>query len=536
MTVAGRIVFASLPEVLAALMADTVTGFPALRPHQKHAWHAFLVQIGHLAMVRAGLSTPPDTAQAWREALMTLTPDDPDGAAWALVASPDRPALLQPPIPGGDLETLTRTYETPDLIDMLVTSRNHDVKSSVMRHAQPDDWLFALLTLQTCGGYDGRTLYGISRINGGYGNRPGIGIKPPGGPGAHVRRDLRILARRRDEILKTYSHYDPQGITLLWLQPWDGTTSVSPAALDPLCVEVCRRLRLVRTPDGTGLMARGVGTQKPRVASHEDQRGVTGDPWTPLDTDAKGAKALTVDGRGFHYARAARILTGGDVQAAMLQEIDPEDPPTGLVLSCRALARGEGKTEGWHERTIPLSATVVRLFRARDTDPLAALARLRVEQVGILRGKVLRGALMVLFQQGPDDMDWNDPASARHADPVLAAFDATVDRDFFRDLWAEVDCLSDAEAAKHERSAWLLRLRTLALDHLETAQATTPRSSVRAHRARARAQRALFGSFKHHFGSFVVDDAPHDRIDDEDDTKPQANTPKRAEAEELSPS
>ena len=45
---------ASLPEVYAALMADKVEAFPALRPHQRHAWHAFLVQLGAMAMHRAG--------------------------------------------------------------------------------------------------------------------------------------------------------------------------------------------------------------------------------------------------------------------------------------------------------------------------------------------------------------------------------------------------------------------------------------------------------------------------------------------------
>ncbi len=35
----------SLPDVYAALMADQIESFPALRPHQRHAWHAFLVQV-----------------------------------------------------------------------------------------------------------------------------------------------------------------------------------------------------------------------------------------------------------------------------------------------------------------------------------------------------------------------------------------------------------------------------------------------------------------------------------------------------------
>ena len=44
--VAGSTYPASLPETYAALMDDKVDAFPALRPHQRHAWHAFLVQLG----------------------------------------------------------------------------------------------------------------------------------------------------------------------------------------------------------------------------------------------------------------------------------------------------------------------------------------------------------------------------------------------------------------------------------------------------------------------------------------------------------
>ena len=33
----------TLPDTLAWLMRDAVGSFPALRPHQRHAWHSFLV-------------------------------------------------------------------------------------------------------------------------------------------------------------------------------------------------------------------------------------------------------------------------------------------------------------------------------------------------------------------------------------------------------------------------------------------------------------------------------------------------------------
>ncbi len=62
MTVADGVRSASLPEVFAALMTNEVKTFPALRPHQRHAWHAFLVQLGVMAMHRDGRTTPPSDA------------------------------------------------------------------------------------------------------------------------------------------------------------------------------------------------------------------------------------------------------------------------------------------------------------------------------------------------------------------------------------------------------------------------------------------------------------------------------------------
>src|SRR4051794_20788578 len=84
----------TLPGTFAALMRDDVAAFPGLRPHQRHAWHAFLVQVGALALLVGARSEPPTDEAAWADLLRALTPDDPDDAPWCLVAPPDRPALL----------------------------------------------------------------------------------------------------------------------------------------------------------------------------------------------------------------------------------------------------------------------------------------------------------------------------------------------------------------------------------------------------------------------------------------------------------
>ena len=55
----------SLPGVYEEMVADRVLGFTALRPHQRHAWHAFLAQLGALALVRAGQKKALPDASEW---------------------------------------------------------------------------------------------------------------------------------------------------------------------------------------------------------------------------------------------------------------------------------------------------------------------------------------------------------------------------------------------------------------------------------------------------------------------------------------
>ena len=127
----------SLPEVYAALVGDRVAAFPALRPHQQHAWHAFLAQLGAIALYRAGRETLPDTAPAWRTLLRTLTPTFDRDEPWRLIVEdPTQPAFMQCPVPGG-VGTYRHIRTTPDDLDLLVTAKNHDVKRGVAGGPHP---------------------------------------------------------------------------------------------------------------------------------------------------------------------------------------------------------------------------------------------------------------------------------------------------------------------------------------------------------------------------------------------------------------
>ena len=242
--------YVSLSELYPALMADDVEAFPSLRPHQRHAWHAYMVQMGAMAMHRDDRNEPPSDAGEWRRIIRAMTPEWPDDEPWQLVADDiTMPAFMQPPASSQEREKdYKNRVESADELDMLVTSKNHDLKVSVVSQAGVDDWIFALVTLQTMEGFGGAGNYGISRMNGGLGSRPAFSMAPTGRIGAHVKRDIAAL-------LSDYPATSDRH-RLLWMLPWDGTASerLLPSQLAPLYIEVCRRVRL-RSDDGERLYA-----------------------------------------------------------------------------------------------------------------------------------------------------------------------------------------------------------------------------------------------------------------------------------------
>ena len=187
----------SLPEVYDAMSAERVSSFPALRPHQRHAWHAFLAQLGTVALQCAGHEKLPSTGLDWPALLRNLTPAFGSDEPWCLIAEdPAHPAFMQCPAPNG-FDAYRGRAVTPDDLDILVTAKNHDLKRTVAAANAPDDWIFALIDLQTMAGFLGAGNYGIARMNGGFSARPCLGLAPAeGGPGSASIPRYRPNARR----------------------------------------------------------------------------------------------------------------------------------------------------------------------------------------------------------------------------------------------------------------------------------------------------------------------------------------------------
>lgn len=476
----------NLPELLAALAANGVCDFPRLRPHQRHPWHAFLVQLAAIALHHAGQEQPWLETTDWRAALLALTPGDADDAAWCLVAPPDRPALLQAPVPGENIAAWTNLLHAPDALDMLVTSKNHDLKAARAHGAEADDWLFALLSLQTQQGILGRDNYGISRMNSGYGNRPGVGVAPVGAWGARWRADVHSALVQRAHIAEKFGLAEEHGHALLWLLPWSGADSLALAALDPLYIEICRRVRLA-APGGR-IQAHVTGSKVARIAA-KDSNGVTGDVWTPVET-AK-SKALTVSRNGFDYKLMSELLAGESYAQGAAWRLDGWPQGTALQAIAQATVRGQGKTEGYHERRVPLSPKLRRYLAGDQRPLLARMARRRIDAIAAMR-KLLWTALAVLFANGKDN-DMTDAVKDR-ASRFAQPFEQQEDSRFFNDLTAHIEAEGEQQEVVYLH--WLLGLAEHAQTVLEAAFDAGPRSAMQRYKAQASALSRFAGGLR----------------------------------------
>jgi CRISPR system Cascade subunit CasA len=458
------------------MTCDEVRDFPALRPHQRHPWHAFLVQLAAMALHYARQSQPFESEEEWKNALLALTPEHPDGCAWCLVSPHDKPAFMQAPVPGGVVSGWKNNFHAADEIDMLVTGKNHDLKIARMKNSAPDDWLMALISLQTQEGRLGSGNYGISRMNGGFGSRPALGVVPKGHWGCRWRRDVKVLLTQRDKIIEQMELMVQGGIGLVWLQPWDGEESLAFSSLDPFYIEICRRIRLC---SNDGVVAAIATTSKSARIEAKGRNGMTGDPWIPIDISA--AKALTITAKGFGYRLSADLLFGTKFHRPIAQMLAQGDGIEGIVVLAQSVTRGQGKTEGYHERRIPISPKIRQLLIQRKTDLLAKIAEERVHAIGQVRG-VLWTALATLFDNGVQKEKFSDGAKDK-ANIFSKPFEQGEDTRFFDELNAEIE----SDQPQETRLQWMLSMAERAETILKGAFDAGPRSGEQRYRARAKA-------------------------------------------------
>ena len=486
----------TLPEAFEHLTLNRVESFPALRPHQRHSWHAFAVQLAALALAADGRHAPPERASDWMELLRKLTPGFPDDEPWRLIVEDSsKPAFMQPPALGGSLTKASPAgVETPDELDVLITSKNHDIKSTVAKVAEADDWLFALICKQTMEGFTGAGNYGISRMNGGMGNRVAFSLAPlDRKPGAHFKRDLDAIMESMSEIMNGLGN--PDGIALMWMIPWDGTASEALVLSDlhPLYIEVCRRIRLASTGRDQ-IHATRLPTKAPRMQI-KLLKGMVGDPWTPYD-QTRGGVPLTLGPGGFNFRRITEYLTTTERwHPSLLLRPTKREMASGktMRLVARAMVRGQGKTEGYFDRSIPLRKGIYSgIGPGPRSSELGEISKQRIENVGSVQ-RVLSHAIQVYCAGGNSEN--LKPEYRSLARPWLTRLDQAIDARFIEQLQVEFEAAPNARAGIREH--WLRNGVDGVIDHaasiLNQALGSLPCPKFRQYQAHTNAERLFWG-------------------------------------------
>jgi CRISPR system Cascade subunit CasA len=517
----------SLPQVLARLSAGEDLDFTALRPHQRAPWHAFLVQLAYLALELEEETPPfPLSARAWLERLRALTSDHVDDAPWHLVNTDwQRPAFLQPPCSPGREADFKRDSDAAQDIDVLVTARHHDEKTGKLPlHIDAFDALvYALVLLQGWSAFLGTGNYNTMRMNGGFSSRPQFRLAFARGTGPEFVRDLTVLLQSRGELGERFRRLHPTADVsalhrLLWLPTWDDG-SLPLSSVHPLCLEVCRRVRLVH--DGGRYLMRRASSNAMRVAARE-QRGNVMDPWVPIVLGDE-PKALTAQAHSLGYRSLQAILfDAAKFDCPLLaQPSDAErranQPGTWLA---QVLVSGDGGTDGLLQRELPAPPAVLSL-RSSAAATVARRAQDFVGLAGLASGKILRGALLQ-FVDGGDDVDWKNRDFTRAVEPWVDRYEQAIDEIFFEQLFDTLEREPDDEQAAQR--GWVAWLATAAAGHLAVAVQALPTRDGFRRFARARAERLLRLSLRKQFGALLLPrpESEETLVEPKDGTMPEA--------------
>lgn len=491
----------SLPELFSAMEHNEVASFPEVLPHQSAPWHVFLVQLACHCLEKAGKVSElpsPDRTKPWAM-LGQHRPDEwlamirgivpeyfqkyPHDEPWCLVTSDlSKPAFMQVPLSEKNFKDYKGVEEYPDDLDLLISSKNFDVKSGTTKQSSAESWIFALVSLQTNSGFLGRGNYGISRQNGGWSIRPVFTLQSFSSPGARWGRDAYVILNCPDDWeLYTFCRNE-KDMRLLWLEPWDGTTSCALRDLHPLFIEICRRLRAVRTGDKLAVKK---AASKCSCVDIGQTGGNLRDPWEPVVIDKKGCHVF---GSDLNYANMAKIFAEADgIQKPLLLRYHSGiDSPSGAKAWCSALVKGQGKTEGYVERLIPIDTR-----GDIDEETLWSVSSTMIDLVKTAKNKVLGVALGRFLccgtsADGRGAIDWNSTALKNWLPPVKDGFEKEIDSLFFKYLWAACSRFKDEENSDGSWLApWKECLVRLVRKYYDAGVSSLPGSSGQGLKARA---------------------------------------------------
>jgi len=465
----------SLPQLMARLLlgnADDVV-FSRVRAEQRSHWWRFLVRSGahvlHELEVEPGnvIGAADDLEAAIRRVLLESTGGE---EPWFLYHDdPRRPAFLQPPTPDGEAPELSYKENSLSFLTTALGSKNFERKIDVLRELDPEQTVYALVEFQGGAIFGGRGNYGSQLMGSGSGKGSGtpfMGVRLPGGDCETYRHDVGVLLSRWEETrtaLQLKGH-----VWALWTVPWDGETSLPARELTPAFIPLARMVRL-GPPNANGRFETVFfkPSKAYRVQDHTDG-GQLGDPFTPLVQTSdgrwkvRGAVVVDPERPAYDYREVASFFVDKERQFSPVVDALVETSlghADRVTLILEAVAFDQGKTLGFHRRTLPLPLLPVRM--ALETpDPLRKAHTFMQERVSEAQ-RALRGAVRITLYGEPKARKGDDA----EVNKVSAILNRRVDAHYMAELFKGAE--EQAEGRTTYQKTWALRVSDWAIRAFE---------------------------------------------------------------------
>ncbi len=496
----------TLPGVLAELSAGNIAAFPALRPHQRHPWHAFLCQLAAMALMTAEETELPVDEDSWRTLLRRLAPDWPDDEPWSLIVKNEsKPAFMQPCLPE-HLGNVQYTAISSDEIDSLKNSKNHDQKQSISYLENPENWVFGLISINTCGTSDSGNYKGGFRQASGYKRRFGVSFTPSPDTSTMFSRDTRALLELHEDLTEECGCFANYGCEmLLWLRVWDGIKSAYRFdEIDLYALEICRRYRL--RWDGSRIVAdRRKNKDLLKELSNKSKEGknqlsttsgAVGDPWgSTIRGENPAFLAAHIGLRRLSYSFVSDLIFGNNgYQESPLLEPRPDEEGKDGFIVIRGIAtdtsnKGNGKTIGYHERVIPAKIEIQKAIGKKSKDPLLGkISESRINDAKEIYKSLSESIAIIANSARLNKNGYPDTREKLEIGYKLAEnIENYIDANFFDALWVEYESSHDEQ--KKIRNAWVADLIEKAVRLLNSTAEVLPLPTVHYYRVLFSARR-----------------------------------------------
>ena len=167
-----------------------------------------------------------------------------------------------------------------------------------------------------------------------------------------------------------------------------------------------------------------------------------------------------------------------------------------MQLVARATTRGQGKTEGHHERTILFRHKSRGVFGTSGVTQLGDIAKERIQEIAIVQ-RILSHAIQAFLARGePNNAS---PEQRTLARLWLNRLDEIIDAAFFEKLQDEFE--AETSEQKHVRNNWLMNddkdgVVDYARRLLKEATDSLPCTSIYRYKARVRAEGLFEGRIR----------------------------------------